>query len=494
MLPEVTRKFMELTHEAYAKYMGNDLGTWFVSTFTDEPSLMAVPFGMFSWSVIPWIGLLSDEIQKRYGYRPEEKLEYLFMDTGSQGQEVRYHYFSTMADLIANNYFKPIKEWCRRHNFKSGGHLLLEETMMAHIPLYGDAFRCMQEMDAPGIDVLSCFPALTPVHSPKLASGAAELSGATRVMCEPCPVADRIKLGGPETPAESVRGFLNIQLLGGVTDFNNYLQLSNSSQEEKNRINTYVARIAMLLRGGYTKTDIAVVYPVETLWTRWIPEPLSVTGWDSVAGGNPDAVKVEQSFRNVSRFLYKSRWEYAYIDSKAILDGEIKDGRLTHGQLQWKVIILPSVNTLPLRAWEKLAHFVKAGGIIISLDDAPRNSETQFPDDRVVAIGKEIFSGQANSVILPNWSGAELDRLLGKYLKKDIILSDEQLPVRYCHRMIEGKDCFFLINDSDKELRTTARFSVNRQFTEWDPATGTDRQVGEKVDLVLAPFHGKVYR
>jgi len=494
MLPEVTKKFIELTHEAYRKYMGDDLGAWFVSTFTDEPSLMAVPFGLFPWSVIPWIGLLSDEVHKRYGYRPEEKLEFLFMDKGPKGQEVRYQYFNTMADLIANNYFKPIKQWCREHNFKSGGHLLLEETLMAHVPLYGNAFRCMQEMDAPGIDVLSCFPALTPVHSPKLASSAAELSGATRVMCEPCPVADRIKLGGQETPADHVRGFLNIQLLGGVTDFNNYLQLSNSDQEEKKEFNTYVARISMLLRGGYTKADIAVVYPIETMWTKWIPEPVSVAGWDSVSGGDPDAVMVEQSFRNVSRFLYNHRWEYAYIDSKAIIDGEVKDGILVHGLLQWKVVILPAINTLPAEAWEKLALFAKTGGIIISLDASPENSESHFPDETVLKIGKEIFSGPNKSVILNDWSPAELNGQLTKLLVKDFRLGDEQVPVRYCHRMINGKDVYFLINDSDKEVKTSLRFDQNRGLTEWDPASGETRSVRRTIELHLLPFHGKVYR
>lgn len=494
MLPEVTQKFIQLTHEAYRKYLGNDLGASFVSTFTDEPSLMAVPYGLFPWSVIPWIGVLSDEIQKRYGYRPEEKLDLLFTDEGPKGQEVRYHYFDTMADLIASNYFKPIKEWCREHNIKSGGHLLLEETVMAHVPLYGDLFRCFREMDVPGIDVLSCYPALTPVHSPKLASGAAELTGATRVMCEPCPVADRIKLGGPETPAEHVRGFLNIQLLGGVTDFNNYLQLSNSDQEEKREFNTYVARISMLLRGGYTKADIAVVYPIETMWTQWIPEPVSVAGWDSVSGGDPDAVKVEQAFRNVSRFLYNNRWEYAYIDSKAIIDAEVTDGKLVHGQLQWKVVILPAVNTLPADAWKKLAQFARSGGMIISLNASPENSEFHFPDEEVLNIGREIFSGANQSTILKNWSPLELNRLLTTHLIKDFSLGDEKLPVRYCHRMIDGKDCFFLINDSDKEIRTNLKFIGNQKFTEWDPATGTARTARGTMELDLKPFHGKVYR
>jgi len=172
MIPEVTQTFLRVNHQVYANYMGEDLGRYFISTFTDEPSLMAVPFEWHSWSVIPWQEILSETIFERYGYRPEERLIALFVDKGPAGQKTRYEYFHTVADLMANNFFKPIKIWCEEHNFLSGGHLLLEETMMAHVPLYGDIMKCFREMHAPGIDILSCYPKFMPVHSPKLATSA----------------------------------------------------------------------------------------------------------------------------------------------------------------------------------------------------------------------------------------------------------------------------------------------------------------------------------
>ncbi len=361
MIPEVTETFLRVNHEIYADYLGKDLGKYFTSTFTDEPSLMAVPFEWYTWSVIPWQEVLSVEINKRYGYRPEERLVELFSDKGPAGQQVRYQYFHTVGDLIANNYFKPIKEWCAKHNFKSGGHLLLEETMMAHVPLYGDAMKCFREMDAPGIDILSCSPRFMPVHSPKLASSAAELEGNDLVMSEPCPIMEIYTLGS-EPPAEEVRGHLNMLMAGGVTDFNNYLNLTHSDQKEKIEFNTYIGRSTLLLHGGFTRADIGIVYPIESLWTRFIPQPLkvvdgfftdpNVSGWDTLAGGSPDAILVEQTFRNISRFMFKNRREYSFLDSRAIIESKVVNGELVNGQLHWKVIVLPAVSTLPEEAWE----------------------------------------------------------------------------------------------------------------------------------------------
>ncbi|MCS7224399.1 MAG: hypothetical protein NZ959_07575, partial [Armatimonadetes bacterium] len=66
---EAIKRFIEVTHQAYAQRFGN-LGRLFRAVFTDEPSLMttyirppedAVP-------VIPWVSDLPDEFLRRKGY------------------------------------------------------------------------------------------------------------------------------------------------------------------------------------------------------------------------------------------------------------------------------------------------------------------------------------------------------------------------------------------------------------------------------------------
>ncbi len=494
MIPEVTEKFIEVTHEAYAEYMGEDLGKYFLATFTDEPSLMAVPYGWHSWAVIPWQEVLSEEIQKRHGYRPEEKLVELYLDEGPEGEMLRYQYFRAVGDLLAENFFKPIKEWCAEHNFQSGGHLLLEETMMAHVPLYGDIMQSFREMHAPGIDILSCFPERMPVHSPKLASSAAELTGHSLIMSEPCPVADRLQLGGKETPAESVRGHLNMLLAGGVTDFNNYLQLSNSDQEEKIEFNKYVGRINMLLSGGHTKADIGVVYPIESLWTKFTPRPRRVAGWDSVAGGAPAAIHVEQTFRNISRFMFANRWEYSYLDSKALIDAQVQKDLLVHDQLQWKVLVLPAVSTLPEEAWMRLEQFINAGGNVIALDLMPENSENRFPDAEIQATFDALFEGRKNAVFIDAWESIQVDKILRTWIDKALTLDDESLPLRLAHRKINGRDVVFVLNDSRETVNTKMTLHVKGKLEAWDPATGEIRPVDNPATLELLPYHGMIYR
>lgn len=497
MIPEVTTAFIDITHEAYARVMGRDLGKYFISTFTDEPSLQAVPFEWHDWAVIPWHGVLSDEMLKRYGYRPEEKIPELFIDAGPAGQKARVQYFHTVGDLITQNFFAPIKEWCERHNIMSGGHLLLEETMMAHVPLYGDIMQCFREMHAPGIDILSCLPENTPVHSAKLASSAAELMGYDRVMAEPCPVADRIQLGGKEPPAWQVRGHLNILIAGGVTDFNNYLKLSNSDRLEKNEINTYVGRVCVMMRGGHSAGNIGLVYPIESLWADFLPEPQKVLfgGWDTLVGGHPDAVRIEQSFRNASRHLFANRWEYHHIDSRAIIDSRVEGGRLVHGNLSWDVLLLPSVTTLPAQAWEQLLLFASQGGRIVALGQKPRNTKELFPDPDLVGRFEDMFHNRENVVFIQDWDPSQLETVLTDWLDRPVRLADENLPLRLAHRKIGAHELLFLINDSEDPVTTDVSFVFGRMgLEEWDPATGQVRSISRNSEVSLLPYHGKIYR
>lgn len=495
LISGVTRDFLRITHERYAEHLGKDLGRYFVSTFTDEPSLMALQFHRYPHrhALIPWQEILSVEIERRHGYRAEEKLVELYFDEGPTGQEVRYRYFRAVTDLLTTSYFGAIRDWCEAHGIRSGGHLLLEESLVAHVPLYGSIMECFRAMDAPGVDILSCYPENMPIHTPKLASSAAELEGHDLVMSEPCPVADR-RPGLTETPAASVRGHLNMLLQAGVTDFNCYLRLDDFDRAGKNEINTYVGRIHLLLRGGHTASDVGVVYPIESLWTRYTPRYHKVSGWKAVNGATEAVNAIDRTFQAVSRLLFERRWEYTHLDAKALIDGQVRDGVLVHDPLRFRVIVLPLVSTLPAKAWGRLLEFGRRGGKLVAIGELPRNSDVRFPDPDVEKPFAELFRTRPNAVLLPDWSPDALDALLRGWLERPVRLEDETLPLRLAHRRVDGRDVFFLMNDSKESVRTRVSFSTTRELEEWDPASGEIRPVSSPLDVELKAYHGKVYR
>jgi hypothetical protein len=492
LIPEVTQAFLRFTHERYAESMGQDLGKYFTSTFTDEPSLMALQFHRYKHkhAIVPWQEIVSVEMMKRHGFRPEEKLVVFYYDKGPAGQKLRYQYFKTVADLMAANYFGQIKTWCEKHNLKSGGHLLLEESMIAHVPLYGSIMQCFRAMHAPGVDILSCVPKNMPMQSLKLASSAAQLEDNKLVMAEPCPVADFGSYGGKEPPAEIVRGHLNMLLLGGVTDFNCYLQLQHSSPAEKTAMNTYIGRINMLLHNGRSQTGIGVVYPIESMWTKFTPRFHRVAGWKEVTGATPAVNRIDQTFRDVSQFLFEKRWEYLHLDAQALMDAKVSKDGLAHGQFLFKTIILPCVDTLPAEAWARLLAFATAGGKIIAVGEMPLNSDVDFPDATV----RDAFARHPNVTFMSDLSAPRLESLLLENMTKPVRLKDETLPVRMTHRIVDGRNVFFVINDSKLPISVEATFECTGAMEAWDPETGDIGSHANPSAIALKPYHGKVYR
>ena len=254
-----------------------------------------------------------------------------------------------------------------------------------------------------------------------------------------------------------------------------------------------MGRINMLLQGGYTASDIGIVYPIESLWTKFKPRYHKVKGWTEVGGATEEANRVDQSFIDVSRFMFDHRWEYTHLDAQALIDGVAVKGSLDIDPFQFKVIVLPSVNTLPKAAWSKLKKYAEMGGKIIFLEETPLNSDVNFPDSEVENTFTQLYAQNENVVFMREWSSEELDDLLNNWLEKAASLEDESLNVGLAHKKIEGKDVFFVLNDSQEEIRTDITFNTRGKLEEWDPDTGEISSFSNGSQVVLKPYHGKVY-
>ncbi len=176
LMPEPTARFIEVTHGGYVKHLGDDLGKYFMATFTDEPSLMSLFLRPMPYRPLPWAPNLPTEFQKRRGYALDTALlPALVAEAGPAGAKIRYDFWQTVGELVSENYFGQIQTYCRQHGVSSGGHLLAEEGIAGHVPLYGDFFRCIRRLDAPSIDCLTSVPAEVPWFIARLLSSAAEL-------------------------------------------------------------------------------------------------------------------------------------------------------------------------------------------------------------------------------------------------------------------------------------------------------------------------------
>jgi hypothetical protein len=505
LTPEPTARFLEVTHARYAEKLGPDLGRYFVSTFTDEPSLQNLWFRPMPYRVLPWSPTIEREFSKRRGRELRPLLPALVAEAGPASARARHDFWNTVGELVAENYFGQIQTWCRQHNLLSGGHLLMEESLVGHVPLYGHFFRCLRRLDAPGIDCLTSLPPQVPWYIARLIGSVADLEGRTVTMCEVSDHSQRYRPPGDTRPVrivteDEIRGTCNRLVWGGINTLTSYYAFQGLTDEQLQRINTHVGRCQTMLRGGHQVTDIAVLYPLESVWPRFVPARHGATD-------EPAARRVENVFDGVGSALYAANRDFAYVDAQALCAAKIADGTLTHGDLRWRVLVLPAADTLPLEAWENVAAFWRKGGVVIAIGTWPANSDTGFPSPRVQAIARELF-GAADAlclatnpaggvgVLLPTAMIGLLPRIVDSLFERDAACAEAKAPVKITRRRIDGHEVYFAINDSDAAWEGNIRFCGRGVSEQWDPATGvmTPLADGTQVPVRLGPYGATLFR
>lgn len=506
LMPEPTRKFLEVTHDRYARELGPNLGKWFSSTFTDEPSLMSLWMRPQPWLVVPWSPAMENEFLRRRGHELTPLVPALFTEAGAAGEKARCEFWQTVGELVSEGYFGQIRDWCRAHGLCSGGHLLLEESIQAHVPLYGDFFRCARMLDAPSIDCLTSLPPEVPWQSARLLSSVAELNQRPLTMCETSDHVQRYRPAGDTRPVRQVteaeiRGTCNRLMVNGITTITSYYTWNAFSDADVNRLNTWVGRLSTLLSGGYQVADVAVLYPIESLWPKFTP----AHNW---VDGSGAAAKVETAFHEVSDGLWRSCRDFTYVDSKALEDAVVEPGgTLCHGSLRWKAVVLPGADTLPAAAWEKLAAFRKAGGVVISVGALPANTLDEFPSEQVTEAARSAFGGltwphmvgsraTGAAVFLPAQESGNIGAVVDTLVDRDVTPGGDASPVRATHRRIAGADVYCVINDSADKWSGSVRFRATGRREVWDPGTGKRKVAGTgaSVALTLEPYGAAVVR
>ena len=513
LMPEPTARFIDVTYGGYAKHLGEDLGKYFMATFTDEPSLMSLFLRPMPYRPLPWASNLPAEFRKRRGYSLEPAiLPALAVDAGPAGKKIRHDFWLTVGELISENYFGQIQTRCRQLNIPSGGHLLAEEGIVGHVPLYGDFLRCIRRLDAPSIDCLTSVPSEVPWFIARLVSSGAELEGRSLVMSETSDHSQRYRPPGDRRPRRvvteaEIRGTCNRLIVAGVNCITSYYSFADLSDAQLRRLNAWVGRCCTALRGGHQVADVAVLCPTESLWTRFVPS----RHWTTEAAA---ASRIEAVYRAVADSLFASLRDFTFVDSRALKAAAVESSVLVHGQLRWRVIILPCVDTLPLAAWENLAAFVRRGGAVISLGALPANSESEFPSARVQSLAKEIFGeiGSGVSSVREPWSQVNAQGGIGVFLpfgleslvplvldglmEPDVKVAGDPSPLRVTHRRLDSHDVYFVINDSGKPWAGGVEFAAVGPGQRWNPATGQEEETfnSGSARVRLEPYDGSIFR
>lgn len=482
---QALQRFIQVTHERYAAELGPLLGQ-IEAIFTDEPQLGTVSY----WQAppapptLPWSDELSGRFRQRKGYALEQVLPALVRDAGPRTPHIRFDFWDTVSDLVAECYFGQLQDWCHAHGVQATGHLLLEESLVLQTGFSGSLIKDWRRMDLPGIDLLGCRVGETmPAgwggsYVNKLIGSLSHLYGKAGNMSETYAVSQ------PDTTEEAVMGVAAWQAVLGVTQLTTYTVSSLFETDAHARFNPVIGRLMLGCTRGTHVADVAVLLPEAALWSQYVPPTLNFSHFrEENAGANA----IDRAWMEVGETLLAGQRDFDYVTEDLLQGATVTDGRWVIAGERFRVLVLPRTVMLQRQTAEAISRFVEAGGKVVVVGAQP---ERWTVADSAPAAARWVEAllqatprpgnGQAVFVEEP---GDELLRLLDGWLPADLIWEPHSPEVLYQHRRTADQQIYFLFNKGSMPLSGAATVRAVGSVEVWNPWTGTRAEaVGEVVN------------
>lgn len=381
-----TEKFIELTHERFAKYVGSHFGKSILYTFTDEPRLPKFPME----GELSWCDDFSAEFRRRKGYRIEPFLADILKGKNTKDRKRLQHrvdYFDVLSQLFVERYFLPIRDWTRAHGLMSGGHLSGENSTEGNYYFaFGHILRTLRAMDFPGVDVIwrQVYPKTkprTPDHKAvarrfdpirtgakshpftKYASSVAHQAGRSAVLSETFAV-----YGSGLTP-DIMRFLTDYQLVRGATRFvlsnvpleikgtnmigcRPYFGQTNPLWDYFDLYHGYTARACEVMSAGVPDIHVAFYHDIRSIW----------------CGGDVMKEAIRQH-DTTAEALLKRQCDFDFIDDDLLQTARISNGTMQVGKMSYDTVVTPHTDWMTPKARKKLEAFQASGGKVLYPED-----------------------------------------------------------------------------------------------------------------------------
>ena len=390
-----TQRFIELTHDAYAKRLDGSIGKTVRIAFTDEPDMPKDAAG----TSLAWTSDFDAEFKRRMGYDIMPHVPALIADgehTNAALAKVRIDMMDVRADLFVERYLSPIRDWCRAHGIAPGGHLNNEDTPeFALKQSHGSLLRSLRAMDVPGVDVIwrQLFPAAAGAPAkvnpfPRYAASAMHQNGGRFALSESFGI-----FGDSVSPAQ-MKWIVDYQMVRGINVFVfGYFAQSNAKQwmtlfephsgpavpawDFMPHFFRYIERTGRFVAQGRPGADTVVLLNTRAFWA-----------------GKDDAEKAAEAHYAAARELDAMNCDYDFAEDRDIANAAVKPGgKLKIGAMDYGAIVLPSEEWMLEEAKGKIAEFKAAGGIVahgLDLAQVPRTLRVMGVGARAIRVMKRL--------------------------------------------------------------------------------------------------------
>ena len=481
--------------ESYLKNVGDPM----MKSFAGNP-----PYAIFCDSLevfnSDWTSDFLEEFQKRRGYDLKPYLPALVKDIGKDTAAIRQDWGRTLNELLNERFMIPMQTWAKRNNtkFRIQGYGLPPATIASN------AYADISEGEGAQWKVL---------RAARWASSANHLYGRNITTSETW-----TWLHSPSfraTPLD-MKAEADLHFLQGINqlighgwpytaegqEYPGWRLYAAAALNEKNPwwivmpdLSKYLQRTSWILRQGQPANDIAFYLPNSDAYAGFVNGKVHYM---------IEALKDRIGEDVVAKTL-EAGYNLDFFDDEVLNQiGSVKNNSLQLGANQYKAVILPNVERIPLNTLRKLEEFTKNGGIVIATRQAPNVAPgfkaTDAERKEIQEISARIFSGANAKVVVVKDEKNELAGKLNSLLQADFALEKPVNEIGFIHRHTENAEIYFVANSSNLTQNLNATFRVKGMQAEiWNPMDGSvigastmENNSTTKLPFILEPYESRI--
>ncbi|HUW19269.1 MAG TPA: glycosyl hydrolase [Sedimentisphaerales bacterium] len=521
--PLYAQKVIEQYFEGFKRHSKGLMGKAVNYFFQDELT--------FGGSMPYWSPNLPREFKKLKGYDLLPELTALFRDIGPRTPKIRLDYYDVATRLMEDAYFRPIFDWCQKHNIVYGHDQLGRADVVHSVEHYGDYFRTMRWYQAPGTD------RLPELYRGKVCASVAQLYDRPRTWFEAYH-----STGWGVTPEDLHRWDCEALIYGyNLICYHSLYYTTRAGwwawapgdthwrQPYWRYMREYykqVQRLCFLLSQGKHQCDVAVLFPTSTVQADM----------NGTRAGK-SAAECKKLLSVMSPLFKEHAVDFDYVDHESVSSASVRNGLLEVAGGSWRVLVMPGIRAIHEKTLDKVLELYRKGGIVVALGALPEAGDRMGREDPLLdSKVKEVFgitacdvasrvldsvhvhknaaggmgcllrtpdctnlsgqqSGEGDTPLLAN----NLADLICRSIERDFVCQGPAVYVM--HRRIGMRDVYAMYNPTGQTITPRLFFRVvGKRLEHWDAWTGYVKPIHSyqtcdshvEMDLSFEPHELKV--
>ncbi len=313
-----------------------------------------------------WTPLMFEEFKRMRGYDLRNYLPALFgEDSEEENSRVLSDYRETISDLLLERFTKVWKRWSLNYN------ALIRNQAHGSPANVLDLYAASDIPETEGTSPLRI----------KLASSAGHVSGKKLISAEAATWLNEHFLSSlADVKKNFDRYFANgVNLLiyhgtpysptteewpGWLFYASVHFAPTNTWWEDLKSVNSYVTNCQSFLQSSKPANDVLIYYPIYDVWSKRGKTLLKHFGTDSD--------ELPDDLRSLSQKFLTDGYLFDFISDKQITNLSVEKVKIvSNNYSEYKTLIIPHCNYIPLKTFQKIIELAKAGATIIFHKDFP---------------------------------------------------------------------------------------------------------------------------